>query len=307
MPETLCVIPRDREDQHCAVTSAFLAQMLEIASDLDVSVFALPSDMADPREAIIDEAYADLVKRSEASRTFLSEAVSVRVNAGDAALGVLIAGIGRRIRDHQYRALIELDDPLDGMGELVLGVFRCGIVAFEHLDQLKLLRTPLTEPLCDFLLRLARGYADGENIESAQHCWRTVLKLTNNRSFDANYSLANSYVEGDQLDLAATYLDIAERAAQEKRQRGFVLWQRGMLALRRQDWVAAREHFETCVGMWPGCGMAWVGLASARAREGNRVGALSALKRCLLLPEDESRELGDGKQAAEVLLHDLGP
>ena len=94
MPETLCVIPRDREDQHCAVTSAFLAQMLEIASDLDVSVFALPSDMADPREAIIDEAYADLVKRSEASRTFLSEAVSVRVNAGDAALGVLIAGIG---------------------------------------------------------------------------------------------------------------------------------------------------------------------------------------------------------------------
>jgi hypothetical protein len=51
--------------------------------------------------------------------------------------------------------------------------------------------------------------------------------------------------------------------------------------------------------------MAWFGLASARAREGDRVGALSALKRCLLRPEDEAAELGDAKQAAEVLLHNL--
>jgi Tetratricopeptide repeat len=306
MPDTLCIIPRDREDQHCAVTSAFLAQVLEIASDLDVSMFALPSDMADPREGVIDAAYTDLVQRCEAPRTFLSEAISVTVNVGDAALGVLIAGVGRRIRDHQYRALIELDDPLDGIGELVLGVFRCGIVAFEHFDQLKLLQTPLTEPLCDFLLRLARGYVDGRKIEGAQHCWRKVLKITNNSSFLASYSLATSYAEGGQLDLAATHLDIAERAAHEDRQRVFVRWQRGMLALRREDPVAAREQFEACVDMWPGCGMAWVGLASARAREGDRVGALSALQRCLSLPEDEAAELGDAEQAAEVLLHDLG-
>jgi hypothetical protein len=56
---------------------------------------------------------------------------------------------------------------------------------------------------------------------------------------------------------------------------------------------------------WLRHGMAWFGLASARAREGDRVGALSALKRCLLRPEDEAAELGDAKQAAEVLLHDL--
>ena len=66
----------------------------------------------------------------------------------------------------------------DGMGELVLGVFQCGIVAFEHFDQLKLLQTPVTEPLSDFLLRLARGYVDGGKIEGAQHCWRKVLKIT---------------------------------------------------------------------------------------------------------------------------------
>ena len=232
----------------------------------------------------------------------------MRVNAGDAALGVLIAGIGRRIRDHQYRALIELDDPLDGMGELVLGVFRCGIVAFEHLDQLKLLRTPLTEPLCDFLLRLARGYADGENIESAQHCWRTVLKLTNNRSFRREL-FAGELIRGRRPARSGRYVPGYRRTSGPRSGSAASCsgsgecWHCGA----RPDWVAAREHFETCVGMWPGCGMAWVGLASARAREGDRVGALSALKRCLLLPEDESRELGDGKQAAEVLLHDLGP
>ena len=56
----------------------------------------------------------------------------------------------------------------------------------------------------------------------------------------------------------------------------------------------------------PARGRAAQVLASARAREGDRVGALSALKRCLLLPEDEAAELGDAKHAAEVLLHDLG-
>jgi hypothetical protein len=148
------------------------------------------------------------------------------------------------------------------MGELVLGVFQCGIVAFEHFDQLKLLQTPLTEPLSDFLLRLARGYVDGGKIEGAQHCWRKVLKITDNSSFDASYSLATSYVGGDQLDLATTYPDIAERAAHEDRQRVFVRWQRGMLALRREDPVVAREQFEACVDIWPGCGMAWLGLDS---------------------------------------------
>jgi hypothetical protein len=269
-------------------------------------MFALPSDMADPRESTIDAAYAQLVQQGADSKVFLPEAISVTVNVGGAALGVLIAGVGRDVRDHQYRTLIELDDPLDGMRELSLGSLSCGIIPSEHFDEAKLARAPMEEPLCDFLLRLARGYVDGDAISGAQHCWRTVLRLTDGTSFDASYSLANSFVWSDQVDLGATYLDIADRAAQDDHQRGLVLLQRGMMALRRNDSETARQQFETCIGIWASCGMAWVGLASARARGGDRVGALSALKRCLSLPEDESAELGDAKEAAEVMLHDLG-
>jgi tetratricopeptide (TPR) repeat protein len=306
MPQILCVIPRDRDDGFCAVTSGFLAHLFELATNLDVSMFALPSETADPGETTIDAAYAQLIQEAERSEAFLAEAVSVTVNAGRDGVGILLAGVGRRIRDHQYRALIELDEPVEGATELVIGAVRSGIVPPGDLDEIKFLQADLTEAVCDFALRIARCYADGGSIESARQCWRKVLEVTDGASFDASYSLGTSYVWSEGSDQAPVYLDLAEQAAQGNRQRAIVQFQRGMLVLSGGDDVGACGCFETCIEGWPACGMAYVGLAHAHARAGDRVSALSALKRCLSLPEDEAAELGDSRQQAEALLRELG-
>jgi tetratricopeptide (TPR) repeat protein len=306
MTPVVCLIPRDRDNQICALTCSFLAQVIEAASDLEVLIYALPSEFADPAEVTIDEAYRQ-AQETERGRSLLDEAVSVMVQANPTGeIGVLLAGVGHDTRFHQYRDLLSPRDPLSDVATLVFGAFRAHVIPASHANEVKFLTARPRTETSDFALRIATSFAKSGWKDGARSWWASAEQLTDRPLFEAAYYIAVSLKEEGDVVAATRHLDRAQQAARDERQRACVDFQRGWLALDRRRPDDARAHFDACLERCPASGMARLGLAYALAAGGDRVAALAAVRRCLVLKHDETPELGDASWAAEALLGELG-
>jgi tetratricopeptide (TPR) repeat protein len=306
MSAVVCLIPRDRDNQICALTCAFLAQVIDAASDLEVLIYALSSEFADPAETTIDKAYRR-AQETERGRSLLDEAVSVTVQANPTGeIGVLLAGVGGGTRFHQYRQLLSPRDLVSDITTLVSGAFRARVIPARHTNAMKIMAAPRRSETSDFALNIGTSFAESGWNDGARSWWVSAERLADRPLFEAAYSIAVSFKEEGDGAAAARHLERAQQAARDERQRAYVEYQRGWLALDRRRPDEARAHFDACLARCPASGMARVGLAFALAAGGDRVAALAAVRRYLMLKDDETPELGDASRLAETLLRELG-